>query len=133
MIKNTENLRRIIRHRRRTIPLTLRQLAAQSGVSVSHLARIERGDRFPSATVLAKIARPLGFTESELLVLASYMSPEPSVLREEREEYMVGRLDARVARALAHEPVELQRAVIAMLPILKRIAKEIAESNVEKD
>ena len=132
MIENTEKLRRIIKHRRSTIPLTLRQLAGRSGVSISHLARIEGGTRFPSARVLAKIAKPLGFTESELLVLAGYMSPEPSVLREEREEYMVGRLDARVARVLAREPVEVQRAVAAMLPILKSIAKEIAESDVEK-
>jgi len=115
------------------MPLTLRQLSARSGVSVSHLARIESGSRFPSATVLAKIAKPLGFTESELLVLAGYMSPGPRVLREEREEYVVGRLDARVARVLAQEPVEVQRAIVAMLPILKRIAKEIAESDVEKE
>ena len=115
------------------MPLTLRQLATRSGVSVAHLARMESGSRFPSATVLAKISEPLGFTESELLVLAGYMSPEPRVLTEEREEYVVGRLDARVARVLAQEPVEVQRAVVAMLPILKRIAQEIAESNVEKD
>jgi len=133
MSNTRENLGRIIRHRRSTIPLTLRQLSARSGVSVSHLARIESGSRFPSATVLAKIAKPLGFTESELLVLAGYMSPNPSVLREEREEYVVGRLDARVARVLAQEPVEVQRAVVAMLPILRRIAKEIAESDVETE
>jgi len=94
---------------------------------------MESGSRSPSGTVLAKIAKPLGFRESELLVLAGYMSPNPRVLREEREEYAVGRLDARVARVLAQEPMEVQRAVVAMLPILRRIAKEIAESNVEKD
>jgi len=94
---------------------------------------MESGSRFPSARVLAQIAKPLGFTESELLVLAGYMSPNPGVLREDCEEYVVGRLDARVARVLAQEPVEVQRAVVAMLPILRRIAKEIAESNVEKD
>ncbi len=114
------------------MPLTLRQLAARSGVSISHQARIERGSRFPSATVLAQIAKPLGFTDSELLVLAGYMSPEPRVLREEREEYVVGRLDARVARVLAQEPVEVQRAVVVMHPILKSIAKKIAESDVEE-
>jgi len=133
MYNTRENLGRIIRHRRSTIPLTLRQLATRSGVSVSHLTRIESGLRFPSARVLAKIAKPLGFTESELLVLAGYMSAEPRVLREACEKYVVGRLDARVARVLAQEPAEVQRAVVAMLPILRRIAKEIAESDLEKD
>ena len=133
MFNSRENLGRIIRHRRSTIPLTLRQLAARSGVSVAHLTRMEGGSRFPSARVLAKIAEPLGFTESELLVLAGYLSHNPALLREERGEYVVGRLDSRVARVLAQEPAEVQRAVVAMLPILRRIAKEIADSDLEKD
>ena len=112
------------------IPLTLRELAAACGVSVSHLARIESGSRFPSPRILCKIAKPLGFTEQELLILAGYISPEPSTLKEEREEYAVGRLDMRVANALAKEPVEVQRAVIKMLPVLKSIANDIAQSDV---
>jgi len=49
-----------------------------SGVSSSHLRRIERGERFPSAAILRKIAKPLGFSESELLSLADYLPPESS-------------------------------------------------------
>ena len=125
-----QSLNKIIRNRRTTIPLTLRELAAACGVSVSHLARIESGSRFPSPRTLCKIAKPLGFTEQELLILAGYISPSSSTLKEEREECAVGRLDMRVAKALAQEPVEIQRAVLKMLPLLKSIAKDIAQSDV---
>jgi len=121
-----ENIGKIIRHRRTIIPLTLRRLATASGVSVSHLARIEGGSRFPSPWVLQKIAKQLGFTEQELLVLAGYISPSGSKLKEEREEYAVGPLDMRVAKALAQEPVEVQRAILKILPALKSIANDIA-------
>ena len=117
------NLNKIIRHRRTMLPLTLRELATACGVSVSHLARIESGGRFPSARVLRRIAKPLGFTEQELLVLAGYLSPNASMLKEEHEEYAVGRLDTRVAKVLAQEPLEVQRAIIKMLPVLKGITK----------
>ena len=124
------SLSKIIRHRRTMIPLTLRELATACGVSVSHLARIESGGRFPSPRILRQIAKPLGFTEQELLVLAGYISPNPFMLKEEREEYAVGRLDTRVAKVLAQEPLEVQRAVIKMLPVLRSIAKDIAQSDM---
>ena len=125
-----DRLRKIIRHRRTRIPFTLRELAAASGVSASHLARIESGGRFPSPGVLHKIAKPLGFTDQELLVLAGYISSNPFMLKEEHEEYAVGRLDTRVAKALAREPLEVQRAVLKILPVLSSIAKDIAQSDV---
>jgi len=56
--------------------LTLAELAALSGVSVSYLGRIERGERFPSAHILRRIAQPLGYGEAELLKLAGYLSPD---------------------------------------------------------
>ena len=51
------------------IPLTLGELGARSGVLTSHLGHIERGERFPSAQILHKIAKPLGFDEDELFRL----------------------------------------------------------------
>ena len=45
-----------IKQQRVMIPLTLWELDELSGVSMSHLARIERGERFPSARILRKIA-----------------------------------------------------------------------------
>ena len=40
-----------------------------------YLGRIEGGERFPSAHILRKIAKPLGFNEAELLSLTGYLSP----------------------------------------------------------
>ena len=125
MTNNNKNkhLGSILKQQRAMIPLTLQALATKSGVSPSHLARIERGGRFPSASVLQRIARPLGFEESELLALAGYLSLQPSLVDEIIAESYVKRLDPIVARILAQEPVEVQHAVIVVLTVLKNIAK----------
>ncbi len=125
----TNDLGKIIKQQRITIPLTLQELTAKSGVSSSHLGRIERGERFPSAHVLRKIARPLGFEEDELLTLAGYLSPQPRRIAEESPGYSGGRVDPYVARVLAQEPVDVQRAVIGILTILKSLAKSIVKEN----
>ncbi len=105
------------------IPLTLQELATVSGTSSSHLGRVERRERFPSASILRKIAKPLGFEESELFSLAGYLSPQPSGPDEMSADYGSGRLDPYVGRVLSQEPVEVQRTVIGILSILKGIAK----------
>ena len=125
----TNDLGKIIKQQRITVPLTLQELTAKSGVSSSHLGRIERGERFPSAHVLRKIARPLGFEEDELLTLAGYLSPQPRRIAEESPGYSGGRVDPYVARVLAQEPVEVQRTVIGILTILKSLAKSIVKEN----
>ncbi len=109
------------------MPLTLQVLAAGSGVSSSHLGRIERGERFPSARILRKIAKPLGFDEDELFTLAGYLSPRPPSIAEKNPEYGTGRLDPYVARVLGQEPVDVQRAVIGILTIMKSLARSIAK------
>ena len=76
------DLGRIIKQQRITIQLTLQELAAKAGVSASHLGRIERGERFPSAHILRKIATPLGFEEDELFTLAGYLSLQPHRIAE---------------------------------------------------
>jgi len=121
----SNNLGEIIRQGRITQRLTLSQLSAMSGVSSSHLGRIERGERFPSGSILRKIADPLGFEENELFTLAGYLSPSPSGIAESRTRYGGGELDPYVARILAQEPVDVQRAVIGILTILKSIAKNL--------
>jgi len=120
---NGEYLGRILKQRRVMIPLTLRGLAAISGMSPSHLSRIERRERFPSALILRKIAKPLGFEESELFSLAGYLSLQPSSLDERSADYSNGRLDSYAGRVLSQEPVEVQRTVVGILSILKSIAK----------
>lgn len=117
------NLGEVIRRRRVVIPLTLQELAAMSGVSPSHLGRIERGERYPSARVLRRIAKPLGLDEDGLFTLAGYLSPRPSGVAEAEATYSGGKIDPYVASVLAREPVEVQRAIIAVLTILKNIAR----------
>jgi len=120
---NGNYLGRILKQRRVMIPLTLRGLATISGTSSSHLGRIERGERFPSASILRKIAKPLGFEEGELFSLAGYLSPQPSSPDEGSVDYSGGRLDPYVGQILSQEPVEVQRTIIGILNILKNIAK----------
>jgi len=121
------NLGEIIKQQRVTMSLTLQKLSGRAGVSSSHLGRIERGERFPSAHVLRKIAKPLGFEENELFALAGYLSPRAPNLSEESLPYGGGRLDPYVARVLSQEPVDVQRAIIGLLTILKSIAKSVGK------
>jgi len=86
---------------------------------------MERGERFPSAVILRKIAKPLDFEESELFSLAGYLSPQSSSPDERSADYGDGRLDPYVGRILSQEPVEVQRTVIGILSILKSIAKTV--------
>ena len=122
---SSQNLGRVIKHQRIITGLTLGELSASSGVSSSHLGRIERGERFPSAHVLRRIAKPLGFDESELFALAGYFSPRSPTAAETMAENSVKQLDPIVTGALAQEPIEVQRAVLVILTVLKSIAKSL--------
>ena len=130
MSRINNDLGRIIKQQRIAIPLTLQELATTSGVSSSHLGRIERGERFPSAHILRRIAQPLGFDEDELFTLAGFLSPHPAGVAEERSAaYFNRRLDPYVAKMLAEEPIEIQRAVIGLLNTIKLVAKGMAKEN----
>lgn len=74
-----EDLGEIIKQQRVTRGLTLQELSTMSGVSSSHLGRVESDERFASAHILRKIAKPLGFEESELFSLAGFLSPKPPI------------------------------------------------------
>jgi len=111
-----------LKQRRLMVPLTLRELAAKSGVSASHLCRVERGERFPSGHILRKIAKPLGLDESQLMVMAGYLPPDSSSETGE-EPGLYRRLDPYVAKVLSEESVEIQRTVIGILSILKSVAR----------
>jgi len=115
----------IVKQQRISLPLTLQELATKAGVSASHLGRIERGERFPSAHILRRIAKPLGFEENELFTLAGYLSSQPSMVAESTPGYRGSQLDPYVGRLLSQEPVETQRAVIGILTMLKSIAKSM--------
>ncbi len=130
MVQKDNNLGRILKQQRITIPLTLQELAATSRVSSSHLGRIERGERFPSAHILRRIAKPLGFDEDELFTLAGFLSPQTPSIGEERDSgYSSRHLDPYVAKILAEEPIEVQRAVIGILTMLKSVAKGMTKGS----
>ncbi len=120
---SNNDLGKILKQQRVTVPLTLQELASESSVSSSHLGRIERGERFPSARILRKIAKPLGFDEDELFTLAGFLSPQTGVAEESGARYTSRQLDPYVAKMLSEEPVEVQRAVIGILSLLKSVAK----------
>ena len=117
-MKPNAELSKMLKQRRLMAELTLHQLSASSGVSSAHLGRIERGERFPSGHILRKIAKPLELDESQLLILAGYLSPQSS-----NGEYNLGQLDPYVVKVLSGEPVTTQRAVVSLLTIIKAIAK----------
>ena len=120
-----KDLASTLKQRRISLAVTIRDLAAQSGVSPSHLGRIEVGERFPTALVLRKIAKPLGFDEDELFMLAGFLS-QPSPTMAENVPACTGEgLDPYVAGVLAQEPVEVQRTVIGILSILKSLTKSV--------
>ncbi|NLL90262.1 MAG: helix-turn-helix transcriptional regulator [Dehalococcoidales bacterium] len=126
MTNNKSGLGEVIRQQRVSIPLTLQELAKLGKVSPSHLGRIERGERYPSARILRKIAKPLGFEEDELFMIAGYLSsPQTAVTAETNDNYNSGRLDPYVAKVLAQEPLSVQYAVIGILTMLKNIAQNI--------
>jgi transcriptional regulator with XRE-family HTH domain len=127
MENEISELGKVLKQQRLTIPLTLQELASESGVSASHLGRIERGERFPSARMLRKLAKPLGFDEDELFTLAGFLTPSGSGLEEERSRYSGRQLDPYVARMLAEEPPEVQRSVIGILSLLKSVARGLKD------
>lgn len=120
MTDNNKSLGKILKQRRVTMLLTLGGLSAKSGVSLSHLARVEMGERFPSAKILRKIAEPLGFNEGELFTYAGYLPTQSSSMT---DSFSGGRLDPYVATVLSQEPVGTQRTVVTILGVLKSMAK----------
>ena len=71
---DNNNLGVILRARRQERGLILTQLGSLSGLHTSHIARIERGERFPTGHTLRRLAEPLGFSELELCKLAGFIS-----------------------------------------------------------
>ncbi|MBN1367939.1 MAG: helix-turn-helix transcriptional regulator [Dehalococcoidales bacterium] len=123
MVKNsTTNFGEMLHLQRVTMHLTLQQLATKAKVSPSHLGRIEKGTRFPSARVLKRIAKPLGYNENQLFTLAGYLTQDFSSVTGKAASGS-GHLDPYVGRMLAQEPLETQQAVIGILAIMKNLAR----------
>lgn len=61
----------VIRRVRQERALTLKALAAQASLSVVYLGEIERGKKYPSASILERLAAALGLELSDLLELVA--------------------------------------------------------------
>jgi len=130
MSQSGNDLGRVLYRQRIALRLTLDELSFASGVSSSHLGRIERGERFPSAHVLRKIAKPLGFEEDALFTLAGFLpSDNPHADEEKDPVYSQRKLDPYVAELLSEETVEVQRAVIDILNTMKLISRAVEKEN----
>ena len=127
------NFGEMLRLQRATMRLTLQQLASKAKVSPSYLGRIEKGTRFPSARILKRIAKPLGYDEDQLFTLAGYLSAAPSSTAVKNAVHASGgQLDPYVSKILAQEPIETQHAVIGILSILKSISRGTSKSTGSK-
>lgn len=99
-MNSKQNIGKVIREQRGRVPFSLNQLSKISGVSVAHLSRIEKGQRAPSPGILQKIAKPLEFDLGELLIMAGYLSAEPSTLTEEQRDKLRDELHTLLARVV---------------------------------
>jgi transcriptional regulator with XRE-family HTH domain len=123
---DNNDISQVIKQKRTLMPLTLQELGKMAGVSTSHLGRIERGERLPSAHVLRKIAKPLGFSVNELFMIAGFLSePSKDEIDMAKAKYHHKGLNPIVAQTLANEPIEVQRSIIGILSILKILARSI--------
>ncbi len=100
-MNETQNLGSLIKRQRIRIGLTLLTLSAKSGVSPTHLSRIEKAQRYPSANVLRKIAQPLGLEEKELFNLAGYLPSEQPMSPDQERHKLRAELDILLNRVVA--------------------------------
>jgi len=90
-----------LRERRKQEGLTLTELSELTEVSTPYLGRIESGKRFPSAFILRKLAKPLGYGEAEILKLAGYLSYDRTDDRIARfKESMKGEIKVAMANLM---------------------------------
>ena len=98
---DTQNLGTLVKQQRNRLGLTLVDLAAKSGVSISHLSRIEQAQRYPSANALHKIVKPLGLEEKELFNLAGYLPTKQSTSPDLEKHRLLAELDILLNRITA--------------------------------
>lgn len=100
-MNEAQNLGSLIKQQRTRIGLTLLALSAKSGVSPTHLSRIEKAQRYPSTNVLRKIAQPLGLEEKELFNLAGYLPSEQPISPDKERHKLQAELDILLNRVIA--------------------------------
>jgi transcriptional regulator with XRE-family HTH domain len=94
--KLTAQVAQAIKTRREQLGLTLRALAARSGVSASMVSDLERGTKSPTIATLAAIAEALGLPVSALVDIAAPPTGRIRVVRAaERSELVDPKSGAR--------------------------------------
>jgi transcriptional regulator with XRE-family HTH domain len=114
-----KHLGEILKQHRLMVSMTLLELSSASHISSSHLGRIERGERYPSARTLKRLACPLRIDEAELMLLAGYLSHDQPALPVNSNT----QLDPYVNMILSQETIEVQRVVVSILSILKVLSE----------
>ncbi len=110
-----EIMGRVIRRERQERRLTLKEIADKANLSVVYVGEVERGQKYPSATVLEKLAEALGIGVADLLEL---MAEE---IRAEREPEIT---TSAIGFALSDQPGQPRRVVV------KRIVNMLDEHAV---
>jgi transcriptional regulator with XRE-family HTH domain len=100
-MNEAQNLGGIIKRQRKRMGLTLLALSVKSGVSPTHLSRIEKAQRYPSTDVLRKIAKPLELDEKELFNLAGYLPSEQPTSPDKEKHRLRAELDILLNRVTA--------------------------------
>ncbi|MGI5485706.1 helix-turn-helix domain-containing protein [Microtetraspora malaysiensis] len=106
-----------IRQQRQQAKISLRQLAAQAGVSNPYLSQVERGLRKPSAEILNQIAKGLHISAKVLYVQAG--------LIEDREP------DSDVLAAIRADVTITERQRQVLIDIYESFRKENRAGNPE--
>jgi transcriptional regulator with XRE-family HTH domain len=112
----------LIQQKRQSAKLTLKELSEASDISASHLSRIEKNNRFPSAMVLKRIAQPLGLNPNDLFKAAGFLSGSDQADLKTSSSGINNNLDPFVVKVLSQETVEVQRAVIGLITIIKSLS-----------
>jgi transcriptional regulator with XRE-family HTH domain len=106
-----------LRERWRSMGFTLARLSRLSGVSRRSLERIAVSASNPSLRTLQKLAGPLKLTARMVLLLATQLDVDPSVLE--------GALPDHLSETLAEQLQHLQAAVEVLAAEVERIRRKV--------
>jgi transcriptional regulator with XRE-family HTH domain len=109
-----EIMGRVIRRERQERRLTLKEVADKAALSVVYVGEVERGQKYPSAVVLEKLAEALDLTVADLLELVA------EEIRLERQPATAN----PIGFVLPEQPGQARRVVV------KRIVNMLDEGEV---
>jgi transcriptional regulator with XRE-family HTH domain len=109
-----EIMGRVVRRERQDRRLTLKDLADKANLSLVYVGEIERGQKYPSASVLEKLAEALELGVADLLEMVA------EEIRAERQPEMT----SAIGFALPEQPGQPRRVVV------KRIVNMLDEVEV---